>query len=66
MSQWAREHPEEMCEIADLPLSAQGDALRDAQRSHVPPATNAKLQAVAQLDREIQRLQRQDAEDRAR
>jgi len=30
MSRWAHEHPEQMEEIARLPLSAQSDALHDA------------------------------------
>lgn len=30
MSQWAHEHPEEMAEIAALPLSQQNEALRAA------------------------------------
>ncbi len=30
MSQWAHEHPEEMTEIARLPLSQQNEALRGA------------------------------------
>jgi hypothetical protein len=30
MSQWAREHPEEMAEIAALPPSQQNAAMRDA------------------------------------
>jgi hypothetical protein len=31
MSQWARNHPDEMCEIACLPPSQQNEALRVAQ-----------------------------------
>ena len=62
MSQWARSHPGEMREIAALPPSAWNAALQDAQRGL--PLT--PLERVNELDREIQELQRQDAEDRAR
>lgn len=30
MSQWAHNHPEQMAEIAQLPLSQQNAAMRDA------------------------------------
>ena len=43
MSQWSREHPEEMERIASLPLEEQNDALRGAVSDTLPDERDCEV-----------------------
>jgi hypothetical protein len=53
MSQWAREHPEAMAEIAAAPLHRQNDLLADAARGIAGREARRQREYVERTDREI-------------